>query len=110
MSGSAFDPIPRQEFDAATLTTSYQAFDVNGLGDEAQVFKMLNNSDIDVDVSFDGTVDHDFIPAGGAFVYDFTANKERTYASLRNRQLVFLKAAAAGTGKIYLMGYTQRRS
>lgn len=116
MAGSSFDPIPRQQIDASSLTTSYQVFEINGLGDEAQIFKMLNNSNVDVDISYDGVVDHDIIPAGGAFILDFTANKERTYGSLRNRQLVYIKvtdddsAISPKTKKIYICGYTQRKS
>jgi hypothetical protein len=97
-------PMTRLSIDSATFTGAYQKI---GIGDRSCcLFKMLNNSTVDVDVSMDGIVDHDFIPAGGAFIVDCATNKAENAHTLTfgNRQDFWVKGTA-GTGKVYVMGY-----
>jgi len=99
----------RIDFDAASLTVNYQEMNVTGLSTDAQIFKMLNNSNVGVDVSYDGIEPNDFIVPGGSFVLDFTANAQEERAAFVKGQKIWLKAASAGAGTIYATGYSQRR-
>ncbi len=110
MSGRVkMNPIPRLVFDTSSLTTGYQTMDADGLANEVQIFKMINDSTVAVDVSFDGLVDHEYIPAGGAFILDLTANAEGDLSAFSLATQIFLKGSGAGVGNVYAIGYSQRR-
>ena len=104
---SKFSPITRIDFDSSTLTPSYQTTAAVGLSDDCVVFKMYNSSSVDVDVSYDGSVDHDVVPVNGTFVLDCGTLGEGRRPAFPKGTQVFLKAASAGTGLIYISGYTQ---
>ncbi len=40
-----------------------------------RLFKIVNTSDSGVFISFDGSLDNDYIPANGFSLYDFTTNQ-----------------------------------
>ena len=61
-------------FDASTLTGTYQAINGSGTEEPAKAFKFYNSSTSLVIISFDGINDHDFVPPGSAFVFDGQAN------------------------------------
>lgn len=67
--------IPLINFDASTLTGTYQAINA-GLPDPLVSFKMYNSSANLVFISNDGINDHDFVPPGGTFIFDSEANAD----------------------------------
>jgi len=92
---------------ASTALTTYVPFDAAGIPNTCFVLKIVNNSDEDVTVSFDGTTDHDFVPK--ATITELPP----IYASLPNNntalwpqgQKVYIKGTAGSTGSVYLAGY-----
>lgn len=94
------------EFDAASLTTSYKLMNGVGLDGPAILIRLINNSDVDVDVSYDGTTRHDFVPSKQLMQLDFQANSapNNSVAMLKQGTKIYLKGAK-GTGKLYLAVY-----
>jgi len=101
-------PVPRLTFNTASLTGSYQTMAEAGFEDDIVIFQMYNSSSNDVDVSFDGSEDHNIIPAGGLLIIDIQANKEGVRAAVRKGQQVWLKGTA-GAGTCYAMGWSLKR-
>lgn len=101
-------PIERLTFNTASLSGSYQTMSASGFADDIVIFQMYNSSSNDVDVSFDGSTDHNIIPAGGLLILDVQANKEGLRAALRKGQEVWLKGTA-GVGTCYAMGWSLKR-
>lgn len=69
-----------------------------------RLLKIINNSNKDVTISFDGINDNDFIPAGGFSLYDLTTNKsdQDILFIFRIGTQVYAKGTA-GTGDIYVV-------
>ena len=66
--------IPMVSFNTASLSSSYQA--LTATSDSCIIYKIVNNSTVDVTVSLNGTTDHDFIPSRSASVYDNQAGSQ----------------------------------
>lgn len=107
---SWFEAIDRAVFDTSTLTGSYQVMNGSGFSDDIKELKIFNGSDTGVDVSYDGSTDHDFYPAGSTFILDIQANHatRATHGSGtkygRKGQKIWGKGTA-GTGNLYIIGY-----
>jgi hypothetical protein len=61
------------------------------------LIKLVNNSDVDLDISIDGTTNHDILPANS-----FTLYSEYNKSFAVGTQ-IYVKGAAAGTGSVYLV-------
>lgn len=105
-----FKCIPLTTFDASTLTSDYQSLNGDGFSSPIRLLKMINNSNVDFFISYDGLTDQDILPAGSAFVLDLQSNHETNSAygmgtySGRKGQIVYGKGTA-GTGTLYIVGY-----
>jgi len=102
-----FDAIPMSTFDTSGLAGAYAA--INGTGTPAtlQILKMINNSDTDITISYDGTTDHDFIPAGGDLIVDLQTNAYNSGDAkfvMGTGSIIYAKGSA-GTGNLYFIGY-----
>jgi hypothetical protein len=104
---SQVSAITRIEFDSSGLTPSYQTMDENGIDDDVVVFKMYNASNVDVDISFNGSTDQDIIPQNGTFVIDCGTISDGRRPAFPKGMQVWVKSASAGVGNIYVSGYTQ---
>lgn len=100
--------IPRQVFNSATLTGTYQAFTLP-LARAGVIVKFVNTSTVDVDITTNynlTTNDGDIIVAGGFCLYDARTNKgvEEEFAFPKGT-VFYIKATGgvAGTGNIYLV-------
>lgn len=92
-----------RSIDSTTFTGSYQALGT-ALNNAASIVKIVNNSDVLVTVSIDGTNDHDILPSSSFFLYDVTANSSRQSDSIfieKGRQ--YYVKGSAGTGSVYLV-------
>ena len=101
--------IPMTIFAGASLTNAYQA-GTTPLPNPCIIFKIVNNSSKDVTISYDGTTDHDYVPAGTVLLYNFQANSQPNnfVCSLAASTIIYVKAVAgAGTGSVYIIGYYQ---
>jgi len=101
--------IPMVSIDSATFTGSYQA--LTATSDPCIIYKIVNNSTMDVTVSMNGTTDHDFIPTKTGAVYDNQAGSQPSNkdALLKKGQVFYVKGSA-GVGSVYLVGIEQPSS
>jgi len=99
--------LERQSRDSSTFDASYQTLG-SSLTSPAVLVKIINNSDQDIDVSLDATVDHDFVPAKSFFLYDLRANHGRDADYVLQTGTQFFIKGAAGTGSVYLVVLRER--
>ncbi len=100
--------IPLTSINSAAFTGAYQVVNTNGTANACILIRIINDSNVDVTVSYDGATDHDFVPAGTQNVLQFQANAQPTgnAALLAKGTKVYVKGAA-GVGLVYLAGYFQ---
>lgn len=76
------------------------------INNPGRVAKMHNTTDVNLFVSTNGIDNKDFIPAGGFWLYDFTANKSFEGAPLEvpayTRFYVKQESGAPTSGNVYL--------
>ncbi|OGT44277.1 MAG: hypothetical protein A3F13_02605 [Gammaproteobacteria bacterium RIFCSPHIGHO2_12_FULL_40_19] len=100
----------RKSRDSATFTGSYQTLG-SALSNAASLIKIVNDSAVDIDISTDGTNDHDFIPANGFTLYDVTANTTQEGGSIFIKKgTQFYVKGSASTGSVYLVAQYVRRT
>lgn len=93
----------RRSIDSATFTGSYQALGTP-LANACSIIKLVNNSNVLVNISIDGTNDHDVAPASSFWLYDITSDSPKETDSIfveKGRQY-FVKGSA-GVGLVYLV-------
>ena len=93
---------PRGSVSSAALTGTYQVLG-SPLTDAASIVKIVNTGTTDVDISIDGTTDHDIVPAGGFFLYDVTSDSPGNTPEFMPDGTRFFVKGTAGTGTIYLV-------
>jgi len=92
--------VPLASISSAAVTASYQAINSGGLPNACHGITITNDSNQDVTVSFDGTNDHDYLPAGESLTINtppplLNGNRAGTVVSVKG---------TAGTGNVYLAG------
>lgn len=97
--------------DSATFTGSYQTLG-SVLSNPIRILKIVNNSNVDVTLSWDGTNDHDFIPASSAFILDVATNRQSlNYGTgqlyIGQATQFYIKGSAGGgnSGLVYLVAF-----
>jgi hypothetical protein len=106
MAKNRVQAIARTSFDAATLNASYQGINASGLDEACFLIRILNNSTATIDVSYDGTTDHDRILASGLLeIPSQTNGSPQNWAALFAKGMIVYVKGTAGVGTIYLMGY-----
>ncbi len=121
MNLDTFQCIEMAIFDATTLTGTYQV--MNGASQQAgtssvgfqndiKLLKFYNDGSTGVTISYDGVINHDYIPSKGTLIIDLQANHadNSSYSSGtlngRKGQLVWGKGSASSAGlNIYISGY-----
>lgn len=94
---------------AAVFNNTYQAINPLGFEGPANQITIYNYTDKAIFISYDGLVNHLFIPSGGNYTIYAQLNSQPT----NNRCLfpkgaiVYLKSAVAGAGDVYLSGFYQ---
>jgi hypothetical protein len=96
--------------DSATFTGAYQTIGPV-TGNPGRILKIVNNSNVDVTMSWDGVTDHDFIPASSGTVYDISTNRQDVQSngggqwSTGQGTQFYVKGTAGGgnSGSIYLI-------
>lgn len=100
--------IPLGTFDAAALTANYQPIYAGGLPHALSLLRIINKSDTDIVISYDGITDNDFITVGTTFILP------AQMSSQPNNQVMQIPAGSmlsvrhdkvAGVGTIYVSGY-----
>jgi len=102
--------IPMTSIDAATFTGNYQAINAAGLPEACMLVRLINDSNRDVTISYDGVNPHDYVPSTERLELNLQANSQPNgYVALLKQGTVLYVAAAAGTGFVYLAGYYNPR-
>ena len=102
-------PIPLTSIDSSTFSGAFQLLSgAAGITNPVFYLKIVNNSNVGVTVSYDGTNNHDFVRAGSDALINFQANNQPTNnnALLPKATKVYVKGAA-GAGLVYLSGWYQ---
>jgi hypothetical protein len=92
-----------RSIDSSTFTGSYQKLG-GPLLYPASIVKIVNNANVPVTISIDGTTDHDIAPLSTGFVYDNTTNRTSSTSGIfapAGRQ--YYVKGSAGTGSVYLV-------
>lgn len=68
-----------------------------------RIVKIINNTNADVTVSFDGTTDNDYVPANSFVLYDFETNTYSGYDFFLalGTQLYVKTAGSPSSGSVY---------
>lgn len=103
---NAVTPIPMTNIESTNVSSTYAVINTNGLPNACLIIKIVNNSNKDVTVSFDGTNDHDYIPTMTAITYNYqTASQPNNYVCLLPIGTKIWVKGTTGTGYIYLVGF-----
>jgi len=108
MAKNAILPIEMEAFDSAGLTGigTFDALNPDGLDHSVFLLRIINDSDTDVLLSYDGNLDHDFLPAGETLQIDFQPSTQigSSIAAIRQGTVIYAEGVA-GVGFIYVTGY-----
>lgn len=87
-----------------SITTSYTTLGLV-FTHAMRILHFVNTTNGDILISFDGTNDNLFIPAGGFILYDFTSDEDSTERfRFQNDTQVYVKySTAPSSGAVYLM-------
>jgi len=102
-------PLVMLSLDSATLAGSYLPITgAGGLLNSLFLLKIVNNSTVDVIISYDGTNPHDYIPTKTAVLFDLQSNASpnNLRAWLAQGTHVYVNGAT-GVGDIFLTGWYQ---
>ena len=66
-----------------------------------RILKVVNNTNADLTISFDGTTDNDFVPANSFVLYDFESNSYSQYDFLLALGTQLYVKGAPGSGSVY---------
>lgn len=105
--------LPASSIDAADLLVTYQPINVTPYDKAVCWLQVLNDSNQDVAISFDGTTDHFFIAANTEMPQKLELNFNQMGQPSCNPPLlpkglqVYVRGASAGTGRIYLFALSQ---
>lgn len=109
MAKDAIKAIELTSFNSAGANATYQVINSNGLDEACTQIIIVNDSNIDILISLDGSTDHIFMPANVQFSLPVQSNNQP-----QNRRQMFPKgmkfyvesvSGAAGVGLIYLSGF-----
>lgn len=108
--------IPMASLSSATLTDTYQPLNGTGLPQPCYMIRFINNSSIDIIISYDGINDHDFVIAGESHnVWGQPNNRIPNYVALMGYgQVIYLRTLdqqqqlmVVQGDDIFLAGYYQ---
>jgi len=106
MAQNQLKPIPLTSINATTFDGTYKVINTNGLDKACSIIRIINDSAVDVTVSYDGSTDHDYIPTAKELQLPAQANAQpNNYASLMPLGTKIYVKAATSTGLVYLAGY-----
>ena len=111
MSKNFIQAIPLTSINSATFTGAYQAVNVDGLPNACQLIRITNDANVDVVVSYDGVIPHDYLRTGNTLELNLQANSlpNGFVSSLRQGTVVYV-SGAGGAGYVYLAGYYTPKS
>lgn len=93
---------------SAGIQAGYNAFYANGIPKACSIIRIINASNKDITISYDGVTSHDYLIAGGTLQISFQTNSQPN-----NKRSILAKGSpvsisgVAGAGNVYLAGYYQ---
>jgi hypothetical protein len=107
MSKNKVLPIPLSSIDSATFTGAYQLLSgAAGITNPAIMLHIVNNANVPITISYDGTNDHDFLLAATDRELNFQSNASpQNYAAVLAQGTKVYVKGAAGVGLVYLSGW-----
>ncbi len=98
--------IARTSLAGSSLTSSYQAINTSGFGAACFKVAIYNTTNAAVDISYDGSTDHDVVPATSYIevMSQTNAQPNSNIALFPIGTKVYVKGASAA-GNVYLSGY-----
>ncbi len=102
-------PITLTSFNTTSLDGTFKAINAAGTPEPCFLIRVVNDSDTDITISYDGATDHDFLRSTETLQLPLQTNAQpnNMMAKLRQGTIVYVKGAGAGTGLVYLSGYYQ---
>jgi len=98
-------PEELRSIDSATFDGTYKDLGTP-LEFTSRIFKITNNSNVDITVSYDGgDTDHEFVPAGSFLLIDVCSNRVATAQFVLSRLTQVSVKGAAGAGSVYFSTY-----
>lgn len=98
--------IPRHAFNSAGLDGNYAAANATGLEEPCFMIRIINDSDTDVEISYDGATDHDYLRTLDTLQIGFQSNSQpNSHRTLLARNTIIYFRGVAGVGNIYIVGY-----
>lgn len=98
--------IPMTSIESTTVTGTYAVINAGGTPQACFLIRIINDSDEDVTVSYDGVNDADYIPTMTSIQLPLQTNSQpnNNVALLTKGTQVWVKGTM-GTGYVYLSGY-----
>lgn len=108
MSQNIILPIPRTQINATSFNSTYLPINAGGLPEACSIIRLVNDTNRDVLISFNGVTGHEYLGAEESFILNFQANagSSNDVAKLAKGTIIYV-LAAAGTGLMFLSGYYQ---
>ncbi len=92
--------------DSSTFTGSYQAINSTGFSNPCFLIRIINDSTVDVTISYDGTTNNDYLRTGETIQLPLQSNAQpMNFLSLMPIGTVIYVKGSAGTGSVYLASY-----
>lgn len=110
MSKNYVQAIPITFFDTIGLNAQLQAINPNGLDQPCFLIRIINSSNTDVEISYDGVHLHDYVRSNSELQLPFQSNAQpRNFiCQMKKGTIVYVRGTAgAGMGFITLAGYYQ---
>lgn len=105
MATNQIKAIPLSSVNSASVTGTYAAIDTAGLDFACFLVKIINGSGEDITVSYDGTIDHDYVVANTMLeVQGNSSQPNSSVSTFPKGTRVYIKGTAS-TGFIRLIGY-----
>jgi len=106
---NSVNQIPLTSINSAAFTGAYQLISgAAGITNSCFLIRIINNSNQNITISYDGVNDHDFLPTLMTLQLPFQSNSQPNNfnANLSKGTKIYVKGAA-GAGLVYLAGYFQ---
>ena len=100
--------IPLKSIASSGVSSSYAAINSTGLPNGCFLLRIINNSNEDITVSYDGSTDNEYVPTMTTLQLPVQSNAQpvNSVAVFPIGTIVYVKGTG-GTGYVYLAGYYQ---
>jgi len=106
MATRSIKAITLTSINAAALSGAYDIVNA-GLSDPCFLLRIINDSNRDVTISYDGVTANDYVPSGSRLEINGQANSvlPDKMALFRKGLPIYVLGTPAGTGYVYIAGY-----